>query len=129
LSSGLAHAKDTLECPLDERIMMTVARGRRYTGMRWSRIKSRISCSTGIKRRCVRCITGPRMKVKCCMLAVLRKSGLGNPLDHEHEIRSRWKKFLGVIHHPPQLIPNEIHNGEGSPAGHDTGKKVASKVS
>jgi hypothetical protein len=38
MSSGLAHAKDALECPLDERIMMTVARGRRNTGMRWSGI-------------------------------------------------------------------------------------------
>jgi hypothetical protein len=40
MSSGLAHAKDALECPLDERIMMTMARGRRYTGMGWSGIKS-----------------------------------------------------------------------------------------
>jgi hypothetical protein len=93
MSSGLAHAKDALECPLDERIMMTVARGRRCTRMRWSWIKSRISCSTGMKRRCVRCITGPRMKVKCCMLAVLRKSDLGNPLDHVHEIRSKGRNF------------------------------------
>jgi hypothetical protein len=90
MSSGLAHAKDTLECPLDERIMMTMARGRRYTGMRWSGIKSRIPCSTGMKRRCVRCITGLRMKVKCGMLVVLRKSDLGDPLDHVHEIWSRW---------------------------------------
>jgi hypothetical protein len=72
MSSGLAHAKDALECPLDERIMM-----------------SQIPCSTGMKRRCVRCITGPRMKMKCCMLAVLRKSDLGNPLDLVHDIRSR----------------------------------------
>jgi hypothetical protein len=78
MSSGLAHAKDALEWPLDERIMMTVARGRRYTRMRWSGIKSRIPYSTGMKRRCVRCITGPRTKMKCCMLAVLRKSDLGS---------------------------------------------------
>jgi hypothetical protein len=90
MSSGLAHAKGALECPLDEGIMMTMARGRRDTGMGWSRIKSWIPCSTGMKRRCVWCITGARTKVKCCMLAVLRKGDLRNPLYHVHEIWSRW---------------------------------------
>jgi hypothetical protein len=90
MSSSLAHAKDAPECPLEERIMMTMARGRRYTGMRWNRIKSRIPCSTDMKRRCSWCITGLRMKVKCCMLAVLRKNDLGDPFDHVHEIWSRW---------------------------------------
>jgi hypothetical protein len=90
MSSGLAHAKDALKYPLDQRIMVTIARGRRDTGMGWSRIKSWIPYSTGMKRRGVRCITGARMKVKCCMLAVLRKSDLHNPLYHIHEIWSRW---------------------------------------
>jgi hypothetical protein len=90
MSGGLAHDKDALECPLDERIMMTMASGRRDTGMGWSGIKSWIPYSTSMKRRCVQCITGPRTKVKCYMLAVLRKGDLGNPLYHVHEIWSRW---------------------------------------
>jgi hypothetical protein len=89
LSSGLAHAKDALECPLDERIVVTMVRGGRDTGMGWSGIKSWIPCSTGMKRRCMRCITGARTKMKCCMLAVLRKADLRNPLYHIHEIWSR----------------------------------------
>jgi hypothetical protein len=90
MSSGLAHAKDALECPLDERIMVTMARGGRDTGIGWNGIKSWIPCSPGMKRRYMRCITGARMKVKCCMLTVLRKGDLRNPLYHIHEIWSRW---------------------------------------
>jgi hypothetical protein len=90
LSSSLAHAKYALECPLDERVMVTMARGGRGTGVGWSRIKSWIPCSTSMKWRCMRCITGARTKVKCHMLAVLRKGDLRNPLYHIHEIWSKW---------------------------------------
>jgi hypothetical protein len=62
LSCSLAHAEDALKGPLDNGIMVTTAR-RRWTRIRWSWVKPRVSCSTDMKRRGMRCITGPRTKM------------------------------------------------------------------
>jgi hypothetical protein len=43
-----------------------------------------------MKRRGVWCITGSRTKVKGSVLAILGKGDLGDPLNHIHDVRSRW---------------------------------------
>jgi hypothetical protein len=62
LSHSLAHAENAFERPIDEGIMVSMARGR-GSQKRWSGIKSRIPCSTGMERRRTWCITGMRMNV------------------------------------------------------------------
>jgi hypothetical protein len=80
LSCHLAHVEDTLQCLLYEWVMLTLARGGKGSRVVWSRIKSWIPCTTGMKWRCTRCITGARTKVKCLMLVVRRKCDLYDPL-------------------------------------------------
>jgi hypothetical protein len=127
LSHSLAHAENAFERSFDERIMVSMARGR-GSQKRWSWIKSRIPCSTGMERRRTWCITRPMTNVKGLMLTILGKSDLCDPFNHIHDIWSRWQKLLWIIHCPSQLIPNKIHDSKGSSTGHGTSKEIASKV-
>jgi hypothetical protein len=109
---GLAHAKDAFKNPLDHGATVPTGRSR-WRGCSRHVIIAR-SCTRGANiLATLWWFLGSITEVtKWLMHNIFGIANIGDPLNHVHYVGGIGKILHGIIHGPPQLIPNEVKNAK-----------------
>jgi hypothetical protein len=105
---GLTHAKDALEDPLDQGSTVPTRRPR-WGGCSGHVVMVR-SCTRGANiLASLWCFLGSITEVtKRLMDNIFWVADVGDSRNHVHKIWGIGEVLHGIVHCPPQLIPNEI---------------------